>query len=87
MENRRNQPRHPITVEVKLSHPEIGEITVKTKNVSDSGLFVLVEPTLMPPVGEIVQGQVQGEFDDLPVVKMKIVRTEKEGLGLQFIET
>lgn len=87
MENKRIHPRHPLTVEVKIFHPDIGEKIVKTKNISESGLFILVEPTLMPALGEIVQGQVQGEFDDLPVVKMKIVRTEKDGLGLQFIET
>jgi len=87
MENKREHPRHPLAVNVKISHPEIGEIIVKTQNISDSGLFILVEPTKMPPLGEIIQGQVQGMAEDAPVVKMKIVRTEKEGLGLQFVET
>ena len=41
----------------------------------------------MPPIGEVVQGQVQGEHDDMPVVKMKIVRMEDDGLGLRFLET
>jgi hypothetical protein len=86
MENRRKHPRHPVTVDVKISHPDFGELIVKTRNVSDSGLFLVVEPAAMPPVGEIIQGQVQGEFDDLPVVTMKIVRTESDGLGLQFVE-
>ena len=40
----------------------------------------------MPPIGEIIQGQVQGELDYLPLVTMEIVRTENDGLGLQFIE-
>ncbi len=87
MENKREHPRHPVAVNVKISHPKIGEIIVKTQNLSDSGLFILVEPTKMPPVGEVVQGQVQGMLEDAPVIKMKIVRTEKEGLGLQFVET
>ena len=87
MDNRRKHPRHPLTVDVKISHPDIGDKIVKTRNISDSGLFILVEPTVMPPIGDIVQGQVQGEQDDLPVVEMKIVRTEDEGVGLQFIET
>lgn len=87
MKNKRNHPRHPLAVEVKISHPDIGEIIVKTKNLSESGLFILAEPTNMPAIGEIVQGQVQGGGADFPVVKMIIVRTEDDGLGLQFVET
>ncbi|WP_428634740.1 PilZ domain-containing protein [Sedimenticola sp.] len=86
MNNRREHLRHPLTVDVKISHPDIGELIVKTKDISDGGLFILVEPADMPPIGEIVQGQVQGEAEDLPIVTMKIVRTEDDGLGLQFIE-
>ena len=86
MDNQRKHKRVPLDVEVKISHPDIGEIIVKTKNLSDGGLFILVDPITMPPIGEIVQGQVQGEFGDFPVVTMKIVRTEDEGLGLQFVE-
>ena len=86
MDDRREHTRHPLIVDIKISHPDIGELIVKKKNISDGGVFILVEPTNMPPLGEIVQGQVQGEVDDLPVVSMKIVRTEKDGLGLQFLE-
>ena len=86
MENKREHPRYPLSVDVKITHADFGEKIVKTRNISDSGLFILVEPTAMPPLGEIVQGQVQGEHDDMPVVKMKIVRMEDDGLGLQFIE-
>lgn len=86
MENRRVHTRLPFTVDLKITHPDIGEIIVKTKNISDGGVFILVDPGKMPPLGEIVQGQIQGEVDDLPVVAMKIVRTENDGLGLQFID-
>ncbi len=86
MDDKREHIRHPLAVEVKISHPDIGELIVKTKNISDGGLFILVEPAEMPPIGEIVQGQVLGEAEDLPIVSMKIVRTESDGLGLQFIE-
>ena len=84
--NKRGHIRHPLSASIKISHPTIGEKIVKTKNVSDSGLFLLVEPTEMPPMGEIIQGQIQG-IEDAPVVQMVIVRTEKEGLGLRFIES
>ena len=86
MENKRKHPRVPLNVDIKISHPDVGEMIVKTKNFSDGGLFILVDPAAMPPIGEIIQGQVQAEFGDFPVVSMKIVRTEDDGLGLQFIE-
>jgi hypothetical protein len=86
MNNKRKSERYPFTTDVKISHPDIGEKIVKTKDISDSGVFILVEPTAMPPVGDIVQGQVQGGAEDMPVVKMKIVRMDDDGLGLQFIE-
>lgn len=87
MEEKRKHVRHPISVSVKISHPSIGEKIINTKNMSNGGLFIIVEPTEMPPLGEIVEGQIQGMLEDPPVVKMKIVRVEKEGLGLQFIDT
>ena len=87
MTDKRVHPRFPFTTDVKILHPDFGEKTVKTKDVSDSGVFILVEPTEMPPIGEVVQGQVQGGAEDMPVVKMKIVRIGEDGLGLQFIET
>lgn len=87
MKNKRKHERYLFTTEVKISHPGFGEKIVKTKDISDSGVFILVEPTAMPPVGEIVQGQVQGGAEDMPVVKMKIVRMDDDGLGLQFIES
>ena len=85
MQNRRRHTRIPMTVRVKITHPAIGEKIVKTKNISDSGLFILAEPTEMPAIGEIVIGQVQGMIDDPPSLEMVIVRTEKDGIGLQFI--
>jgi hypothetical protein len=38
--------------------PDIGELIVQAKDISDGGLFILVEPAEMPTIGEIVKGQV-----------------------------
>lgn len=86
MDNRRQHSRIPMMVEVKISHPAIGEKLVKTRNVSEGGLFILVEPTEMPPLGEIVLGQVQGMIENPPMLEMEIVRMEPNGLGLRFKE-
>ncbi len=85
-ENRRIHPRHPVRVDIKITHHSFGEKIVKTKNLSDGGLFIIVEPTEMPPIGEVVLGQVQGAAQDLPVLQMEIVRVEENGLGLRFVD-
>lgn len=85
MTNRREHDRIPIKLSVKISHPAIGERVVKTQNISDSGLFVLIEPSDLPPIDSIVVGQVQGMIDEPPKLGMKIVRSESHGVGLMFV--
>ncbi len=85
MNNQRIHPRMPLCIEVKISHPQIGAKIVKTKDFSEGGIFILVEPSELPPVGEFVTGQVQGMVEDAAIVQMKIVRVDTDGLGLQYI--
>ena len=85
MENRRQHQRVPMSVDIKIQHPDIGEKIIKTKNLSDGGIFVLVEPTAMPPIGAVVIGQVQGLTEDPPVLEMEVVRHDKDGVGLRFL--
>ena len=84
MEERREHQRIPLRVNIKIAHPEIGEKIVGTKNFSEGGLFVIIKPTELPALGSIVKGQVQG-LEDAPVVDMKIVRFESDGVGLQYM--
>lgn len=72
-------------VQVKVSHPSIGEILVPTRDISDGGIFLLTENIEMPPVGTVLTGQVQGMATDAPVIKMEIVRVEPAGVGLRFV--
>ena len=85
MKNRREHSRLPLSIDVKISHPLFGEKVVTTKNFSEGGLFILAEPSELPPVGDFVDGQVQGMADEAPIVRMKIVRMEGDGLGLQYV--
>lgn len=87
MDDRREHQRIALRVDIKISHPDIGEKIVKTKNFSEGGLFVLIEPSDLPAVGELVDGQVQGTTEDAPVVKMKIIRVANDGVGLQYVNT
>ena len=85
MSNKRKHPRIPIGVKILLTHTSFGEKLVKTKNISDGGVFVLVEPNEVLHVGEVITGQVQGMMDDPPMLEMRVVRVAGEGLGLEYV--
>jgi hypothetical protein len=86
MSDKRDYVRTPFVCRIKICHESIGELEVKTRDVSDGGVFVLLEPDQVPPVGSVVTGQVQGLMDEAPVVRMEVVRVEPEGVGLKFLD-
>lgn len=80
----RRYPRIPVRCRVMITHDSIGEMLVHTRDISDGGIFIIADPTAMPPIGTQVRGQVQGMIADAPVVDMMIVRVETDGIGLKF---
>ncbi|BFM21900.1 PilZ domain-containing protein [Gilvimarinus japonicus] len=87
MSDKREHLRTPITCSIKIVHAELGEMLVKTRDLSDGGVFVLLDPEQAPPIGSRVTGQVQGLMEEAPIVAMEVVRAEPEGIGLRFVET
>jgi hypothetical protein len=85
MHERREHQRIPLRVNIKIAHPQFGEKVVATKNFSEGGLFIIVKPTDLPAPGAIVKGQIQGLAEEAPIVDMRIVRVENDGVGLQYI--
>ena len=82
----RQYVRTKLTSSVKLSHPDIGSVAVKTMDISDGGIY-LVSPTAdLPPIGSEVQVQLMDTPFEAPILKMLIVRVEKNGIGLKFLE-
>lgn len=85
MSDKRHFVRTPFTCRIKIHHESIGELIVKTRDISDGGVFVLLDPDQVPPIGSIVTGQVQGMPGEAPVVDMEVVRAESDGVGLRFL--
>ena len=57
-----------------------------TKDISDGGIFLVHdEVEYLPPVGSVVDVQVQELAIEAPVVKMEVVRTAGDGIGLRFV--
>ena len=88
MRNQRKHQRTMLSVQFKIWHDSFGEALVKTGNISDGGVYLVAggADVEIPPVGTIIQGQVQGLMSDAPKVAMEVVRVETVGVGLKFVE-
>jgi len=86
MDEQRRRRRVNLNCLVQISHPTFGTKIVRAKDFSDLGLFLLLEPEEIPPLGTIVDGQVQGlHGEDAPRLAMEVVRVDHNGIGLQFL--
>lgn len=82
---KRRHVRTPFVCRIKIMHDSVGEMLVKTRDISDGGVFVVLEPEQIPPIGTHLSGQVQGLMDEAPVLEMEVVRVEPSGVGLRFV--
>ncbi|WP_111496437.1 PilZ domain-containing protein [Marinobacter bohaiensis] len=83
--DRRSALRTALSARVRISHPTLGERVYHTRDISDSGIFVVVEDDTWPDIGDQVEVQVQGLPGEAPVLGMKVVRLTPEGFGLEFL--
>lgn len=84
MKNRRETFRHPLIVEVKLSHPSFGDIYTFTTNISNGGVMLKSDGIKLPPLNSIMEIQVVNEERDMPIKKVKLVRILDRRIGLSF---
>lgn len=84
--DKRRHVRTSFACRIKIAHDSVGELLVKTRDISDGGVFVVLEPQHIPPIGTRLTGQVQGLMDDAPLLQMEVVRVESTGVGLRFVQ-
>jgi len=65
-------------------HPSFGSVLVKTRDMSDGGVFLYTAGQVALPAGATVSIQAQDMMEDAPIVKAKIIRIEPQGIALQF---
>lgn len=87
-QDQRMHPRIAVPLKVSLSFSEEGQLFAVTRDISDGGIFLVIDRDTMPVIGDIVQVQVQGMGggEDAPWVKMKVVREESDGIGLMIVD-
>ncbi|WP_426416687.1 PilZ domain-containing protein [Aestuariirhabdus sp. LZHN29] len=86
MSDKRRHLRTDMNLLIRVWGDETPETLLHTRDLSDGGLFLLTEEHENPPVGTIVNVQVQGLPIDAPVKTMKVVRMEPSGVGLMHID-
>ncbi|PHQ24057.1 pilus assembly protein PilZ [Marinobacter guineae] len=83
--DRREHMRTAMSAKVKLVHEELGDFIFSTRDISDGGVFVVVDTEpFVPQIGDKVTVQVQGLPVPAPVLDMVVVRKTNDGYGLQF---
>lgn len=85
-QEQRRSVRMPFACSIRITDKVLGEFTVKSRDISDTGVFVIAAPEHFPPLGSIVTAQVQGMMEDAPVLHMEVVRVASEGVGLRFMD-
>jgi hypothetical protein len=84
-ENRRHT-RLNHHAEIKVVMPDATQtLQVNMKDLSESGLFLMCEKQIIPPIGTIVQVQTT-EFEGAPIQQAKVIRVEEGvGFGVEFL--
>ncbi len=87
-ENKRKHPRVAVPLKVSLVFSEEGQLFAVTRDISDGGIFLLLDQESMPEIGDFVKVQVQGMGggESAPWVRMEVVRAEPDGVGLMIID-
>lgn len=86
MDNRRCHPRTRFSSRVRIEHPEHGAGLFTTGNMSDGGVYV-ESGAFELQVGDLITVQVQDlPGDCAPTVRMRVVRRDGSGYGLQFVD-
>jgi hypothetical protein len=88
MKNRRQHLRTASDLLVELSHPAIGSLTVKARDLSEGGVSIDMGHHSVPPVGtelSVVIKRHTGAINAAPV-KMRVMHVQSNGsVGLKFI--
>lgn len=87
--NKRKSERRAISLSIELLYPSGDTQILHTRDMSDGGLFLIVEKLKQPTIGECVKVSLSGNDKSkvvLPSNDAVVVRQSPDGIGLAFIE-
>jgi c-di-GMP-binding flagellar brake protein YcgR len=85
--DKRASIRQSINTRVQISHPSFGEVTVRSKDISDGGLSVYLGEGGFPPEGTKVDVLIRSLNGPLNTqsVKMEVKYIQSGVAGLKFL--
>jgi hypothetical protein len=86
--DQRKYPRRPVVLDVELSFPSGETKTVKSRDISEGGLFLVMESRDQPMLGEVIGVRLLGDsasVETLPSAAAIVVHQSNEGMGVAFI--
>lgn len=78
--------RSAVEARVNISHSHFGTLYALTKNISDTGMFVLLNEIPHLPKGAHVRVQLPESANPDIIFNMRVARTTREGVGLVFVD-
>jgi hypothetical protein len=90
MQEHRRHRRMKVPLRVEISHPSFGSLQVEAGDMSDAGVFLLMDERYHLDPGENVivrtlQLGVHGGESSIPLT-MRVMRCNKTGMGLELVE-
>ena len=84
-QSRRRAVRTPLCVTVMVLDEGAEPLCVRTRDISDGGVFLLMDEP-HPPIGEILRIQVVGlGSGEAPIVEVRVKRSTREGIGCAYL--
>lgn len=79
--------RFKIAVSVELQADGFAPVTLKTRDMSDSGVFLVHDdPAALPALGSLIRMRVMDPLQGgaAPEVRGTIIRVDKDGIAIHF---
>ena len=86
MDEKRYLNRKPVRAKVRISHTKIGVIDAWTRDITDKGLFLELNPVPALPVGAHLRLQLLDSLSPDLAFNTRVVRVNKSGIGLVFVD-
>jgi hypothetical protein len=78
--------RNSVEARVNISHSHFGTLYALSRDISDTGMFVLLNEIPNLPKGAHVRVQLPESANPDIIFNMRVVRTTREGVALVFVD-
>ena len=78
--------RTPFKSRIRLMHRSLGSIDTETTDISDGGVYLVLDQCARPDIGELVRVQVLDlPYGEAPILDLQVVRCDEMGVGLKSL--